>query len=507
MKKIALILFILVFLAGCAPAPTAAPLPTATEPPPPTNTVPPPTATQAPTDTPLPPTPTPGKVLLEVVGPEGSASLTLADLQSLPAQEGQAGIKSSTGRITLPAMYKGVALTDLADLVGGLDPSLGVNVVAKDGYAMTLSADQITNGDFIMYDPATGEEKKLSAPLTVILAYEREGEPISNNEEGPLRLAIISPENNQVTDGHWSVKWVNQIELKPLGAEWDLSMQGVIDKEIDRNSFQSCAAPGCHQATWKDEMAQTWTGVPLYLLAGQVDDEIEHEGPAFSDQLAEIGYLLQIVATDGYSTTLDSATVARNPDMIVAYQVNENPLPEKYFPLRLVGNAVEKSQSVGSIAEINLVVDPDAAATVIAAAAQPSPTATPEPAPPAEMPELAPGELLITGAVSQETLLSEEELKAQESVQIQAEHPKKGMQDYEGILLSMLLALAEPTGKAQTAAFIASDGYSAELPLADLAACSDCLLAFTPDAGVYQLVLPGFQSNFWVKGLAIIRLQ
>jgi len=443
-------------------------------------------------------------VVLTLVGPAGEKALTFADLEALPAQEGQAGIKSSTGAITIPSMYKGVSLASLAGMVGGLIPSLGLNVVAKDGYAMTLSYDQVTQGDFIMYDPATGTEKKLSTQLTVILAYEREGQPIPEDGEGPLRLAIISSENNQVTDGHWSVKWVNKIELKPLGAEWTLQMHGVIEKEVDRNSFQSCAAPGCHQASWKDDKAQVWTGVPLYLLAGQVDDEIQHEGPAFSDKLAEIGYLLQIVASDGYSTTLDSAAVSRNQDLIVAYAVNENPLPEKYFPLRLVGNTLDKSQMVGSIAEINLLVDPSAAATVMAASAA---SPTPEPTTPAPAVELAPGDLLITGAVDTETLLKESDLKGLPVVKINAEHPKKGMQEYEGVLIKDLLALAQVKAGSSKVVFAASDRFSAEVSLSDLDKCTDCMVAFTDQAGLYQLVLPGFQSNFWVKGLAIITIE
>ena len=503
MKKIALLIVFVILMAGCAPAPTPLP-PTAPAPPLPTNTEIPPTATPLPTETPVPPSPTPGPVVLTLVGPAGEKTFTMAEIAALAVQEGQAGIKSSTGAITIPSLYKGISLATLAELVGGLDPSLGLNVVAKDGYAMTLSYDQVTKGDFIMYDPATGAEKKLSTPLTVILAFEREGQPIPEDGEGPLRLAIISPENNQVTDGHWSVKWVNKIELKPLGAEWTLQMHGVVEKEIDRNSFQSCAAPGCHQASWKDDKAQVWTGVPLYLLAGQVDDEIQHEGPAFSDKLAEIGYLLQIVASDGYSTTLDSAAVSRNQELIVAYNVNENPLPEKYFPLRLVGNGLDKSQMVGSIAEIKLVVDPSAAATVMAASAA---SPTPEPTTPAPAVELAPGDLLITGAVKTETLLKESDLKGLSVTKIQAEHPKKGMQEYEGVLLKDLFALAQVEAGATKVIFAASDGYSAEASLADLEACADCLLAFTDEAGLYQLVLPGFESNFWVKGLAIITVE
>ncbi len=163
-------------------------------------------------------------------------------------------------------------------------------------------------------------------------------QPIPEDGEGPLRLAIISEKNNQVTDGHWSVKWITKIELKPLGKEWSLKMSGILEKEVDRNSFQSCASPSCHQATWKDDKAQIWAGVPLWRLVGEVDDNIEHEGLAYNEKLADIGYVIQIIATDGYSITLESAMTKRNNDLLVAYVVNENPLPDKYFPLRLVGN-------------------------------------------------------------------------------------------------------------------------------------------------------------------------
>jgi DMSO/TMAO reductase YedYZ molybdopterin-dependent catalytic subunit len=314
MKNFAVLFALIFVLTSCAAPvatqpPTATPLPpTATSLPPTATPVPPtdtpaPTATNTPiptpTDTPIPPTSASGETVLELVGQTGSKSLTMAELETLPYVEGQAGIKSSTGQITLPALYRGVPIAELAKLIGDFSPEFGVNVVAKDGYAMTMSYEQITTGDFIQYDPATGAEKKEKEPLTMILAYARDGQPIPAAEEGPLRLAIISEKNDQVTDGHWSVKWVNKIELKPLGAEWSLQLHGVIDREVDRNSFQSCSAPGCHQATWIDDKAQNWVGIPLYLLAGKMDDLIEHDGPAFNDYLAQVGWLLQIVATDG----------------------------------------------------------------------------------------------------------------------------------------------------------------------------------------------------------------
>ena len=36
-------------------------------------------------------------------------------------------------------------------------------------------------------------------------------------------LAILSPKCNQVTDGHWWVKWVTKVEVKPVVAGWALA--------------------------------------------------------------------------------------------------------------------------------------------------------------------------------------------------------------------------------------------------------------------------------------------
>ena len=98
---------------------------------------------------------------------------------------------------------------------------------------------------------------------------------------------------------------------------------------------------------------------PAYpcTLAGYVDDEIKHQGPAFNDALAQAGYTVDVVAEDGFKATFDSARVARSKDILAAYLVNGNPLPDQYFPLRLVGNDVSKKEQVGAIGEIVVVLD------------------------------------------------------------------------------------------------------------------------------------------------------
>ncbi len=292
--SLSLLLVTILVLGACVapPAPTEAPAPAAA-------------ATEVP-PTEVPPTEVAAaQPVLEINGPSGLIMLTLDDLKQLAVVEGEAGQKSSTGKITPPVPHRGISLLTLAELAGPLTEEMGVNVVAKDGYAITFSYDQLKNGTFIAYDPATGEELAEPGELTAILAFERDGQPLPADSAGTLRVVILSPKRDQVTDGHWSVKWVNKIEIRGLVADWNLSLDGGIDATLDRATFESCV--GCHKATWTDDMAQVWTGVPLWYLMGYADDEVKHQGPAFNEALALAGYMVEPIAADGYSVSLESA--------------------------------------------------------------------------------------------------------------------------------------------------------------------------------------------------------
>ena len=171
------------------------------------------------------------------------------------------------------------------------------------------------------------------------------------SDEGPLRLVVISAMNDQVVDGHWTVKWLNEMDVEPVGQAWSLDLQGAVSSPVDRASFQSCGSPSCHGTSWVDTNGQNWVGVPLWLLVGQVDDTNTHLDGAFNDALADAGYTVDIIGSDGNTVTLDSATIKRNNSILVAYEVNAAELPEQYYPLRLVGSGVQSGQMVGKIAQ------------------------------------------------------------------------------------------------------------------------------------------------------------
>jgi tungstate transport system substrate-binding protein len=113
--------------------------------------------------------------------------------------------------------------------------------------------------------------------------------------------------------------------------------------------------------------------------------------------------------------------------------------------------------------------------------------------------------LTVTGAVDQELALSEADLRGMEVIKLNAEHPKKGPTDYEGVRLSEVLAKAGVQDGASALLFTASDGYESEVAYADVKACADCLVAF--DGSDLIMVMPGLSSKAWAKMIVKIEVK
>jgi DMSO/TMAO reductase YedYZ molybdopterin-dependent catalytic subunit len=442
-------------------------------------------------------------VVLKVTGPKGEKEYTMDALKALPVAEGQAGLKSSTGKITIPVVCKGVLLTDLLKEVGGDDPSLGVQLTAADGYAMTYSYDQIAKGTFVTYDPATGDEVKDAGPLQVIIAYEADGKPLDAETDGTLRLMVISQKPNQVVDGHWTTRFVTNIDVKSLVEEWSLELDGAINTKVDRGSYESCSTEKCHQAAWQDTKSQKWVGVPLYLILGEVDDNIKHDTGAYNKAMAEAGYSIDLIALDGFIVTLDSKQVDGNKNIIVASTMNGNVLTDKNFPLKLVGPDLTNKQMIGGIAKIVLHINPSAATTE-AATVEATTVATTEAAITSAPASTTLFEL--TGLVTTPQKWTHDDLKKLTVVKESVEHPKKGKMDVQGIKLADLLKLAGVKTDAKSITITASDGYSVDADLQEVNSCAKCMVAFMDD-GTLMTIMPDLASNTWVKNLAKIEIK
>ena len=152
---------------------------------------------------------------LTLVGSNGeNATLGLKDIKAMESTTGQGGFFTTTGVIHGPYDVKGVSIEDLCELVGGLGPSDGVLVTAVDGYSAFFEYDEV-EGDIPTseYDPATGNLKEVPHEnLGLIVMYEQDGKPLSDDDGKPLRLAVAG-DDALLTEGFRWVRWVDRIEV------------------------------------------------------------------------------------------------------------------------------------------------------------------------------------------------------------------------------------------------------------------------------------------------------
>jgi hypothetical protein len=295
--------------------------------------------------------PTAKAASLTVVSGSQTKTLSLADIKALPVLSGSTGDITSSGTIEGPYAYKGVALTDILKSVGGMTSNNAVRISAKDGYSMTMSYNQVVKGaEFPTYDSTTGKEVNSAGPITVFIAYEKDGNPIDDSI-GPLRIGIMAP--GQVTDGHWWIKWAQKVEVITMQASWTISLQGAITQSMDKSTFESGAAPGCHGKTWTDAQGHVYLGIPLWYLVGNVDDA--NGDMSYSNAAADAGYEVHVANSNGDMISLTSQQVKRNDNIILAYEIDGNPLPSTQWPLALVGSAVDAQHQIGMINKIKLV--------------------------------------------------------------------------------------------------------------------------------------------------------
>jgi len=296
--------------------------------------------------------------VLEVAGPKGVRSFTLAELKKLRSTTGLAGTLTSAGRIARPTRFRGVALADVLAAAGGMDAAHDVAVAAADGYRVTFTPAQVAAGDFTAFDPVRGDTLAVHEPLTLLLAWEHEGRALDPADDGPLRLVVVTPRGGALVDAHLSVKNAAKITLVAGSRAWRLELEGAHPEAMDQATFESGAAPNCHGVTWKDAQGRSWTGIPLWLLVGRVDDDLRHGAGAYADSLAA-GSTVELAGAGGQRVSLPGERVARNDRILLAHRLDGAPLPAASFPLRLVGADLQPGEELDGV--VRLTVRPRAA--------------------------------------------------------------------------------------------------------------------------------------------------
>ena len=193
-----------------------------------------------------------------------------------------------------------------------------------------------------------------------------------------------------------------------------------------------------------------------------------------------------------FTVMFDSSQITRNGDIFVAYMMVDNPLPEEYFPLRLVGADLSKEEMLGQISKIilHLPEGSNLNSATTSADADSNPI----------------GENQIYGALKHAISLSAEGLAGFTQVRRTIQKSDGEKSDYTGILLSTLLEAASPDEDATVLLFAYDDISETQVYLAEILDCKDCMVSIQADRRI-DLLLPGFPAAWWITGITHVEVK
>jgi hypothetical protein len=114
--------------------------------------------------------------------------------------------------------------------------------------------------------------------------------------------------------------------------------------------------------------------------------------------------------------------------------------------------------------------------------------------------------LKITGKVAQEMGWPEADVGAMDAIQVESTNKQGETSTYTGVPIKELLELAGVQSDASTLAYVGDDGSTAEVVLADVQACDECIVSFR-NRGGFSIVMPGFPGDVQVKGVIEIQVN
>ena len=272
---------------------------------------------------------------VEIVGDGNeSQNVTLDDMKNMDVVSGNSSFQNTYGNIGGEGLYKGVKVSDLIDLVGGMDDGFVIRVIAEDGYNQMFEKSKVYPNQTI-----------LDIQGHMILAFEYENQVVPDYEDG-FRLAFLPEDGyysnadaNATTDPNPSAagpQWVsNVIRIEVLENLYNSTLQL---SETFLRTLPSISGEGGYLKTSGEIVGPfNFTGVRLSILV-QLFDEVPEDyviiGRAGDGHSVE--YTKAIVEGDvnGYTPTKDSLE-SINSTMVIAYEEEGNPITEG-GPLKIV---------------------------------------------------------------------------------------------------------------------------------------------------------------------------
>lgn len=260
------------------------------------------------------------------------------DLAQLPQLTYPASYKRSSGTIVGPFTYTGPSLNSVLALMGGINKGDAVQLIAGDGYRMSLTYEQV-NGEVTVYNEKGEALEEFTRPIMVLATS-------SDNPAFDGIRAIYSGPADPLTDGHTWVKDIVEVRVIPMVKEWMLELKGAVSAKMDRSTFESLATcpASPHPGEQHASTTGSYAGTPLWTLVSVVDNvEPENSHYTFDRGLAANGYTVRVKSADGSFLDIKSQDMADDGGYIVAFTKDGHILGDDEGPLVLTGPKVQKT--------------------------------------------------------------------------------------------------------------------------------------------------------------------
>jgi DMSO/TMAO reductase YedYZ molybdopterin-dependent catalytic subunit len=260
-------------------------------------------------------------VSVDVEGKSGNVSLDLSELKAMATVAGDSSYQNRFGNWKGIGTYTGVNISDLVELVGGMEPGDTVTVLADDGYNFTFSYDNVYN---TWSDPAIQGN--------MILAYAFNGTEVPTWEDG-LRLAFL-PEDEAMSNADMENVTALDLQVTSAGSLWISSVDRIV---VNSPTWTVGLINGTYTTTYGDQQIRNMTSVTAdggyNKTTGAIIEPDTYTGVNVSYLLQAVGGIsagqsVLVTSSDEYQMTFTYEQVIGNEStwMVLAYEMDGAPL-------------------------------------------------------------------------------------------------------------------------------------------------------------------------------------
>ncbi|MCJ7818102.1 MAG: molybdopterin-dependent oxidoreductase [Candidatus Thorarchaeota archaeon] len=275
-----------------------------------------------------------GPIVLTVRISDATINYTMNGLRTFPPITGLAGfIKTGVSPPTIsgPYNYTGVKVSDLFADIGTLPENYSLEVLSSDGYTTYFTKSEV-QGIIEAYDSVTAETIG-PRNFTMIIAYQENEEPLSEEYGGPLRMVFL-PDGNYVSAGHSWPKYIANLTIIDETDPWTLEFDGVSSWNMTHDIYYSLGSCPHHRISiYHDDVM--YSGVALWTLVASMDGGHD-DHYSFNTSLISTNYSIIVWSGTGESILFTSYEVAFNNSLLIAGWADEELLVPPDWPLKLV---------------------------------------------------------------------------------------------------------------------------------------------------------------------------